>query len=165
MQRAWFFIRIIIGTSFNFDFIFKARLWICYFFFSLLWARKKRKRSNPEKEKSRARLEFVGILKQERRKHFYVVLASKFHNSMPKIRSLSGSPSPKGRYKPKACCIKSVHRVFRDEKHAHVFFAPRFFCAKRNGAKAKIISKYNNFRSTDNNSYGKSIPPIKKYRL
>ena len=38
---------------------------ICYFFFSLLFARKKRKRSNPEKEKSRARLEFVGILKQE----------------------------------------------------------------------------------------------------
>ena len=83
---------------FIFDFVFKVRLLICYFFFSLLLARKKRKRSNPEKEKSRARLEFVGILKQEL-KNFAIILTSKFYNSMPKIRSLSGSQSPKGRYK------------------------------------------------------------------
>ena len=44
---------------------FKVLLLICYFSFFLLIALIKRKKSNPKKEKSSARLEFVGILKQE----------------------------------------------------------------------------------------------------
>ena len=129
---------------------------ICTFFLFLLLALIKRERKYPRKRKIKRTIRICRNFEARTEKHFVVVLTSKFYNSMPKLQSLSGSPSPKGRYKPKACCTKNVHSVFRDEKHAHVFFAPRFFCAKRNGAKAKIISKYNNFRSSNNNSYEKS---------
>ena len=127
---------------------------ICYFSFFLLVALIKRERSadarqimtlvyslnksarwHPKKEKSSARLEFVGILKQERREHFSVVLASKFHNSMPKIRSLSGSTSLFERYKPKACCTKAC-MVFFGTKNTHMFsLRPVSFAPKEMGHK------------------------------